>query len=79
MKTLSKNNDWIIQKADKGDSIVLIDKSDYPDKIYNILSDSKKFVKSSLVDEKHRNVIIQIEKKLTNLLKELQASETFRN
>ena len=47
--------------------------------MYNILSDSKKFVKSSLVDEKHRNVIIQIEKKLTNLLKELQASETFRN
>ena len=42
----------------------------------NILSDSKKFVKSSVVDEKHLNFIIGIEKKLTNLLKELKASET---
>ena len=44
--------------------------------MYNILSDSKKFVKSSVVDEKHLNFIIGIEKKLTNLLKELKASET---
>ena len=43
--------------------------------MYNILSDSKKFVKSSLVDDKHLNFIIGIEKKLTNLLKELKASE----
>ena len=49
MKTLSKNNDLIIQKSDKGNSIVLINKNDYLDKMYNILSDSKKFVKSSLV------------------------------
>ena len=66
----------IIQKSDKGNSIVLIDKSDYLDKMYNILSDFKKFVKSSVVDEKHLNFIIGIEKKLTNLLKELKASET---
>ena len=68
MKTLSKNKDLIIQKSDKGNSIVLINKSDY-------LSDSKKFVKSSLVDDKHLNFIIGIEKKLTDLLKELKASE----
>ena len=40
------------------------------------ISDSKKFVKSSVVDVKHLNFIIGIEKKLTNLLKELKASET---
>ena len=40
----------IIQKSDKSNSIVLINKSDYLDKIYNILSDSKRFVKSSVVD-----------------------------
>ena len=76
MKTLSKSKDLIIQKSDKGNSIVLINKSDYLDKMYNILSDSKKFVKSSVVDDKHLNFIIGIEKKLTNLLKELKASET---
>ena len=35
----------------------------------------KKFAKSSLVDGKHLNFIIGIEKKLTDLLKELKASE----
>ena len=67
LKTLSKNNDLIIQKSDKGNSIVLINKSDSLD---------KKFMKSSVANEKHLNFIIGIEKKLTNLLKELKASET---
>ena len=76
LKTLSKNNGLIIQKSDNGISIVLINKSDYFHKIYNIILDSKKFMKSSAVDEKHFNFIIGIKKKLTNLLKELIASET---
>ena len=41
LKTLSKNKDLIIQKSDKGNSIVLIIKGDYLDKMYDILSDSK--------------------------------------
>ena len=76
LKILSKNNDLDIQKSDKVNSIVLTNKSDYLDKMYNILSDSKKFVKSSVVDEKYLNFVIGIEKKLTNLLKELKTSET---
>ena len=51
LKTLSKNKDLLIQKSDKGNSMVLIDKSDYLDKMCNILSDSKKFVQSSKVDD----------------------------
>ena len=43
--------------------------------MYNILSNSKKFVKSSVLDDKHLNFIIGIETKLTDLLKELKASE----
>ena len=43
--------------------------------MHNILSDSKKFAKSSVVDDKHLNFIIGIEKKLTDLLKELKTSE----
>ena len=65
----------ILQKLDQGNSIVLINKSDYLDKMCSILSDSKKFLKSSEVDDKHLNFIIGIEKKLTNLLKQLKASE----
>ena len=43
--------------------------------MYNILSDSKQFVKSSVVDAKHLNFIIGTEKKLINLVKELKTSE----
>ena len=50
LKILSKNKDLLIQKSDKGNSMVLIDKSDYLDKMCNILSDSKKLVQSSVVD-----------------------------
>ena len=76
LKTLSRNKGVIIQKSDKGNSIVLINKSYYIDKMYNILSDSKQFVKSFVVDDKHLHFTIGIEKKLTELLKELKASET---
>ena len=76
MKTLSKNNDLIIQISERGNSIIVLNKTNYLDKIYNILSDSKKFGKSSVLDDKHFNFNIGIEKKLTNLLKELKSSET---
>ena len=51
LKTLSKNKDLLILKSDKDNSMVLIDKSDYLDKMCNILSDSKKLVQSSVVDD----------------------------
>ena len=44
--------------------------------MYNILPDSKKFVKFSVVDDRRLNFIIGIEKKLISLLKELKSSET---
>ena len=78
LKTLFENKDLIIQKSDKGNSIVLINKSDYLGRIYNILSDSKKIVKSSVLDDKHLNFIIGIEKKLTYLLKELKHHRLFQ-
>ena len=61
----------IIQKSDKGNSIVLINKSDYLDKMYNIFSDSKKIMKSSLVDEKHLNFIFGIELKASETTSEI--------
>ena len=48
LKTLSKNNYLFMQKSDKGNSIVLINKSDYLDKMYNILSDSKNLFSKNL-------------------------------
>ena len=51
----SKKKDSIIQQSDKGNSIVPINKRDYLDKMCNILSYSRKFVKSSVVDYKYLN------------------------
>ena len=64
-----------MQNSDKGNSIVLINESDYLDKMYNNPLDSKRLVKSSILDDKHLNFIIEIKKKLTDLLTELKASE----
>ena len=44
--------------------------------MYNILLDSKNFVKSSLFDGKNLNFIFGTENKLIDLLQELKASET---
>ena len=66
----------IIKKSDKVNSIVLINKNNHLDKMYNILSDSKKFVKSSLFGGENINFIFGIENKLIDLLKELKTSET---
>ena len=77
LKTLSKNNDLIIQKSHEGNSIALINKSDCLDKMYKILTDSKQFVKSPVLDDKHLNFIIGTTKKLSDLIKELKASLFF--
>ena len=42
LKQLSINKDIVIQKSDKGNSIVILNKSDYFDKVKEILSDTKK-------------------------------------
>ena len=76
LKTLSKNKDLNMQKSHKCNSIVLNNKADCLHKMYNILSDSEKFVKSSVADDKNLNFIIGVEKKLINLLRELKAPET---
>ena len=43
LKSLSRNDSLIIQKSDKGNSIAIINKDDYLQKMRNILSDSSKF------------------------------------
>ena len=52
LKSLSKNKNLIIQNSDKGNSIAIIDKSNYLEKIRNILSDSSKFIQVSVAEDK---------------------------
>ena len=74
LKSLSKNDSLIIQKSDKGNSIAIIDKDDYLQKMQNILSDSRKFSEICMANEKHLNFLINIQKQITDLLKQLNDS-----
>ena len=62
LKSLSKNDSLIIQKSDKGNSIAIIDKDDYLQKMQNILSDSRRFSEICMANEKHLNFLINIQK-----------------
>ena len=43
LKELSSREDIIIQKADKGNSVVILNKSDYKKRMIEMLSDKEKF------------------------------------
>ena len=75
LKSLAKNDSLIIQKSDKGNSIAIIDKDDYFQKMRNILSDSSKFSEVFVTNEKHLNFLVNIEKQITDLLKQLNDSQ----
>ena len=45
LQNLSKNKDLIIQKSDKGNSVVIVQRQDYLEKMNDILSDQNKFSK----------------------------------
>ena len=77
LKPLSKKNktNLIIQKSGKGNSIAIIGKSDYLEKMRNILFDSSKFTQVSVAEDKQFNFIVNVEKHITDLLKNLKNSE----
>ena len=65
----------IIQKSDKGNSIAIVDQDDYLQKMQNILSDSSKFSEDFVTNEKLLNFLVNIEKEITDLLKQLNDSQ----
>ena len=75
LKSLLKNDSLIIQKSYKGNSIAIIGKDDYLQKMRNILSDSSKFSEVFVTNEKHLNFLVNIEKQITDPLKQLNDSQ----
>ena len=64
LKSLSKNDYLILQKPDKANSIAVINKDDYLQKMRNILSDSSKFSEFCIAKQKRLNFSINIEKQI---------------
>ena len=72
LKNLIKNRDLIIQKADKGNTVVILNKNDYISKIKVILNDSSEFQKLSFDQSKVLNHIVHMENRIIVVLKKLK-------
>ena len=72
LSTLIKNKDLVIQKADKGNTVVILNKKDYNLKMKKILSDTSKFHKLSIDQNKVLNHIVNMENRIISVLKKLK-------
>ena len=75
LKILLKNKDIIVQKTDKGNTVVILNRKDYVCKKKNILNDSSKFHKVYIDHDKILNHLIHMENKVTDVLKILEAKK----
>ena len=64
------NFEWkfVIQKADKGNTVVIIDKDKYIQGVKNVISDSSKFIPLDILPEDY---IVNVEKKFRRLFNNL--------
>ena len=70
---LAENNDIIIQQADKGNNTVILNKTDYIQKMENILGDISKFQEVNFKHSVNKELrhLLDIEKIIKNTLKDL--------
>ena len=68
---LRKNDDIIITKPDKGSGVVLLNKSDYVDKMNDILNDQSKFKRLGTVssNDNTASIVSRLQKRLLDLVK----------
>ena len=69
---LKNENNLVIQKAEKGNTIVILDKDSYLKSVETLLKDSSKFKSIAIAPNKDLNYIINSEKRVTDLLKKLK-------
>ena len=69
MASLSKNKDIVIQKSDKGNSVVIVDKETYIKRTENILSDERKFGRVTLKNDTFLNFVVNLEKRIDTILR----------
>lgn len=67
---MSKRFDLVIQKSDKGNFVVIVDKSADVTKIKE-LSDTSKFISITVPPDKELNSILSQERKVKSVLKDL--------
>ena len=66
---LKNENNLVIQKADKGNTIVILDRSSYLKSVETLLKDSSKSKNIPLAPDKDLNYLISSEIRVSKLLK----------
>ena len=75
LKNLVKNKDLVIQEADKGNTVVILNKNDYSLKMKKIQSDTSIFQKLSIDKNKVLNHIVNMENRITEVPKKLKEKQ----
>ena len=76
LKNLSQNKQIVIQKSGKGNSIVIVDRDQYIEKVENFLRDQSKFQKIALKDDNFLNFTTSQEKRIDKIYKKLVDSNS---
>ena len=77
LKKLHRENSLVICKPDKGRGVVILNKSDYIDKMENIISDTSKFSKITTMDP--FKLSLKYELKINDFLRKLKSNKTIDN
>ena len=64
LKAVMRNKNIVIQKADKGNTVVITDKEKYIEGVKRAISDSNKFVQLDITPYKYLNYNKNVEKKI---------------
>ena len=62
LTNLSKNKDIVIQKFDKGNSVIIVGKETYIKKMENLLSNQRKFERTTLKNDAFVNFVVNQKK-----------------
>ena len=76
LASLSKNKDIVIQKSDKGNSVVIVDKETYIKRMENLLSDERKFERVTLKNDAFLNFVVNQGKHIDTIFKNLVDSNS---
>ena len=68
LKSLMRNKELIIQKADMGNTVALLNRKDYISKMKLIFADTLKFKKTQIDGSKVLNHLIEMENNIVELL-----------
>ena len=71
LKTLMINTNIVIQKANKGNTVAIIDKKKYIQGVKNVISNSSKFITLYILPEDYINYVANVEKKSRKVLDNL--------